>query len=118
MADDYATIRVPQDAFEKAKQRKNDSNMTWAEYLTDANRGSPDATDVATEITARLNLDADDAKEEIQAMKEEVNTLKQEIDSLAFDGAVSDTEAERIMGRIDDLESTLPRKVAQEVRNG
>jgi len=110
------TIRVSETVFETAKARKETNGQTWDEYLKDENRTGPDADDVATEITARLNLDASDAKDEIQEMKDEVDALKQEIDSLAFNGAVSDTEAERIIKRIDDLENTLPRKIGEELR--
>jgi len=42
--------------------------------------------------------------------------LRQEIDSLAVNGAVHDEEAEQIIRRIDDLESQLPRKVAEELQ--
>jgi hypothetical protein len=41
--------------------------------------------------------------------------LKQEIDSLAFDGAVFEDEAERIMARIDELESRIPKQTADEL---
>lgn len=48
--------------------------------------------------------------------EELVEQLKAEIDSLAYDGAVFDDEAQRIMNRIDDLESQLPAKVAEEMQ--
>jgi chaperonin cofactor prefoldin len=41
--------------------------------------------------------------------------LKQEIDSLTFDGAVFKDEAERIMARIDELESRIPKRTADEL---
>ena len=44
-----------------------------------------------------------------------VKRLLDEIDQDA--GGLSETDAREIIGRIDDLESQLPRKVAQEVRS-
>jgi hypothetical protein len=45
-----------------------------------------------------------------------VEELETRIDTLAFDGAVSESEAERIIGRLEDLEAQLPRKVAEELQ--
>jgi len=98
---DYKTIRVPKDAFQTAKQRKDDAGQTWAEYVTDDERGSPDAEDVATELTARINVDTEDAQEDIEDLKELVEALRDDLDdvnaelpdALSYEDVVSASEA-------------------------
>ena len=47
--------------------------------------------------------------------EEITNALRAEIDGLAFDGAVFDEEAERIIQRIEELESRIPKQTADEL---
>ena len=127
---DKKTIRVNESAFETAKERKEAQGQTWDEYLTDTNRTGPDANDVASEITATLNLDASEAKGEIQDVKEQIEEVQSMLESAQesweylngeeIHGTVHETDemTKDIVKRIDDLENTLPRKVAQEVRQG
>ena len=119
--DNWKTLRVPPEAYETAKQRKESQNQTWGEYLMDTNRSAPDADDVAHEITAQLNLDASDAKDEIQEVQELVNDASNDIEELKDHismanepGVEGDTK--RIINRIDDLESQLPAKIAEELQ--
>jgi hypothetical protein len=96
------TIRVNESAFEEAKAQKEKQGQTWDEYLTDSNRTGPDADDVATELTAKLNLDADDAKDEIESVRELVQETKAEVE--AFESKLSVS-----------LDATERHKIAQEV---
>lgn len=59
MSDDKKTIRVDEAAFETARGRKEQAGQTWAEYLTDENRGQPDADEVAEALTARMDFDTE-----------------------------------------------------------
>lgn len=52
MSDDKKTIRIPESDFETAKSRKQQAGQTWAEYLTDEQRGAPDADALARALAA------------------------------------------------------------------
>jgi len=96
------TIRVNENAFDRAKERKEEQGQTWDEYLIDENRTGPDADDVAHQITAQLNLDASDAKAEINTVKELLQETKAEVESFESKLSVS-------------LDATERHKMAQEV---
>lgn len=93
MSDDKKTIRVDSAAFQIARERKESAGQTWAEYLTDDNRTSPEPSDVATEITAQLNLDASDAHDEIDVIEERIDALAEELEgaptALGYDDVVA-----------------------------
>jgi len=122
------TIRVDEDAFDEAKQEKEKQGQTWDEYLTDSNRTGPDADDVATELTSRLNLDASVTKDDIATVKSELQEIQEMLESAQesweylngeeIHGTVheSDHELKDVIGRLDDLESQLPRKIAEEIQ--
>ena len=101
------TIRVDESAFEEAKQRKQENGQTWDEYLVDENRTSPDADDVATEITARLNVDTSEAQDDIEAVKELVEATKSEVEAFESKLSVSLDATER---------AKLAREIAEELR--
>jgi len=82
MADDKVTIRVPESAHEEAKARKQASNQTWAEYITDDSRGVPDSDSIAHEITAKLNIETDEAEERIEALRELVEDTQEQLETL------------------------------------
>lgn len=50
---EYKDIRVSAEAHAEADARKPD-DMTWSEYLTDDDRGLPDADAIAEAVVARL----------------------------------------------------------------
>lgn len=56
MSDDKTTIRIPDADFEKAKAKKEAAGQTWAEYLTDDARGSPDAEALAEALAEELDI--------------------------------------------------------------
>ena len=58
-------------------------------------------------------LDGDTSAQESEDIAAEV---QQAIDSMAFNGQMSDETADRIIKRIDDLENSLPNKVAGELQ--
>lgn len=93
MADNWKTLRVPKAAWETAKEQKVAAGRTWGEQIV-----RPDGDNASTDTA------------------EVVEELKQEVEHLANSGAVFDEEAERIIGRIEDLESQLPKKIAEELR--
>lgn len=86
MADDMKTIRVSPEAFDAARERKEQAGQTWAEYLTDENRGRADPDDVATQLTAKLNIDADDAHDELDDLADRVEALNDAVDASDFGG--------------------------------
>lgn len=79
---DYGTIKIPREDFEEHNARRQDMGQTWAEYL-DGQAPDPNvnAGDVATEITAQLNLDTDDAHAEIDRLREEMEAIDDELPS-------------------------------------
>jgi len=52
----------------------------------------------------------------LSEVDEIADQLKEQIGNLAFQGVLLEDEADRIIKRIDDLESRLPRKVAKELQ--
>lgn len=106
MAQDYTSIRVTEAAKADAQQSKREEE-TWNDYLRRCAENPPEtiehvrAEDVA-DITAtvRPTLDED-------ALDEIIEQIQAEIDTLAFDGAVAHSEADRIIERLDALEARL-----------
>lgn len=74
MSDDKTTIRIPDADFEKAKAKKEAANQTWAEYLTDDARGTPDAEALADALAEELNVpDFEDMKNaNVAAIRDEL----------------------------------------------
>ena len=103
------TIRVDEAAFEQAKAEKEANGQTWDEYLTDSNRSGPDTDDVVTELTAKLNVDTDDAQAEIQEVKDLIESLKAEVEGLESSMSV---DASNISVSLDASERS---KIAKEV---
>jgi len=104
MADEYATIRVPQDAFEEAKAQKEDTGQTWAEYLTDESRGV-DAESVAEELRVSLDLDTTDATDELR-----------DLQSLVAETSGSVTRLEERLTDTSPSESSMTVVPVEEVR--
>jgi hypothetical protein len=107
MAEDYGTIRVPESTFEEAKERKNEAGQTWAEYLLDENRGRADPESVASSLAVELDIDADNAKGEINDLQDIVKATKEEVESLESKISVSLDASER---------TQIAREVAEELR--
>jgi len=122
------TIRVDETAFEEARAQKEEQGQTWDEYLTDNNRTGPDAEYVAMELKKRLNLESSVTKEDITLVKNELEEIQEMLESAQeswdylngeeIHGTVheSDHELKDVIGRLNDLESQLPQKVAEELR--
>jgi gamma-glutamyl:cysteine ligase YbdK (ATP-grasp superfamily) len=107
MADDYATIRVPASVHEQAKDRKETAGQTWAEYLLDQNRGQADPDSVAESLSMKIDVDAADAKDEINDLKELVEATKAEVEAVESSLSVSLDATER---------KQIAREVAEELR--
>lgn len=90
---DRTTINVTKEAHQAAKAAKEDDE-NWSEYLRRCIDNPPTNPAVDGEAIAE--------------------ELKNEI-SMANDPAV-EVDTDRIINRIDDLESRLPRKVKEELR--
>ena len=79
-----------------------------------------DAPDHTNESFLKALMDtweaADDGYYSDPSAEEIAEELKGEIDTAAFNGGISDEQAERILGRLDDLEHTIPRKTVEELR--
>lgn len=78
MSDDKTTIRVPDEDFAEAKRKKEAAGQTWAEYLTDDARGTPDADALADALAAKLNVpDFEDMKNaNAAAIREELTVTE------------------------------------------
>jgi len=112
MSDEWKTIRVPEEAHKEAKQAKEQSGQTWAEYLTDDARGGADPESVATELTAQLNLDATDAKEKLREIQQTLESIQNDWEYLNAEeiyGGVheSDHQLKDVLNRLDDLETHI-----------
>jgi len=121
MASDYVTIRVPEDVHQEAKERKNDAGQTWSEYLTDSNRGSADPESVAEELSVKIDVDADDAKSDLEEIKQIAKDAAESTDALKRESSRGNTgvnEAELAEYLADYLINgeNLPEKVASELR--
>lgn len=127
---EYKTMRVPVDAWRAAKDDKESLGLTWGEWMkTKADTAvqkesvgnlepfDGEVPDGPPQTQLDVMVNAEDAKEELQELKTMAEETKDEIDSLAFNGQVSEETVRRIEKRIDDLESQLPRKVAEEVQS-
>jgi hypothetical protein len=90
--DDWKTLRVPPEQYEKAKAQKEEHNRTWGEQLVCSN---PTTTEV---------VEAEEITEEIKNIVSMANEPGVEIN------------VKRVINRIDDLENRLPRKIAEELQ--
>lgn len=91
---DRTTINVSKEAHRAASKAKSEEE-TWGEYLlrcADANPG----TDLDTEKI--------------------VEEIKQDLSMMPEPGVDEEQLVQRINNRLDDLETELPRKVADELR--
>ncbi len=104
---DKTTITVDESVHKRFNDRKAELNEQ---------QDAPDHT--ASSFLSGL-LDTWDAVDEGHYQETEAELiaeqLKDEIDSLAFDGVVFEEEAERICKRIEELESRIPKKTADEM---
>ena len=97
---EYTSIRVTVDAKDAAEQSKRDGE-TWGEYIRRCTDNPPEIREF---VDGNVELNTDDV----------VERLKNEL-SMADDPTV-EVDVDRIIGRVDDLEAQLPRKVAEELR--
>ena len=93
---DYGTIKLPRDDYEKHNKRRKELGITWLEYINGEAPDLPNGSEVNT--------------------TEVVEQLKNEL-SMANEPGV-EIDIDRLYNRIDDLESNLPRKVAEELQHG
>jgi len=99
--DNWKTIRVPVEAYEKAKEQKENNNRTWGEQLVCNN----------TTTTEVVDCDNVASTDDIQNMRDEI------IGSItAISGDVATTEdLQHLTGKITDLQTNLPSAVAEEL---
>jgi len=91
---DWKTIRVPADVYEDAKARKEEHGVTWGQYV------DPHAWhSVFDEPSEAPTGETIDITDQLDATQKDVNEAVDEL-----------------KGRLDDLESRLPRKVAREIQ--
>ncbi len=111
---EWKTIRVPKDVYQDAKERKKEHGVTWGEYVNphawhsvfDAPTDAPSGMIVEDDVVDREEL-AEDRQEQLEEV----------VYSACGDTATEESIRE-LRKRIDDLETNLPAKVAQEVRKG
>jgi hypothetical protein len=102
--DNWKTLRVPPEAYDRAKEQKEKHGRTWGEQLVCDNPTTTEVVDAA-EIVERLSQTSDvDTAEIADAVADRLGT-----------GSDVQLDTADIIGRIEDLENTLPRKVASEL---
>jgi len=57
MSDDKTTIRIPEEDYAVAKEKKEAAGQTWGEYAADKNRPMPEVSEVADALADELGLD-------------------------------------------------------------
>jgi hypothetical protein len=132
---EWKTIRVPKDVYQDAKARKEEHSVTWGEYVnphawhsvfdapSDAPTGEVESTtdvdsdEIARKVAERLEGSKPLAEMEFEDWFEPdyAKTIATHIESeiMLSDVGVDYTP---VLNRIDDLESQLPAKVAEELR--
>jgi len=63
MSDELKTIRVPVDAYEDAKERKEEMGVTWGEYLTSPRQAENTGVEDAREVDVPSDEDIEEAVE-------------------------------------------------------
>lgn len=91
---DYTTIRVTKDAKAQAEQSKRDGE-TWNEFLQRCTDNPPERREFV------------DADRLLDRLRDDVQVADEHSD---------DVNLNRVLSRLDDLEASLPRKTAAEVR--
>jgi hypothetical protein len=95
------------------------SESTRDEVLKPRKRGDDTYDDVIQRLAGADDTPTPDATATIkpeldtEAVDDIANSI---VESRNFQGAVTEDEAERILGRLDDLEARLPSKVAEELQ--
>jgi len=104
--DDWKTLRVPAEAYDAAKAQKDENNRTWGEQLTCGNTTTTEVVDcdefvesLLSEIHSKTLINVEDAR-----------LIGQNLDRTVA------PYAEDIENRIDDLESSLPRTISEELQ--
>jgi hypothetical protein len=96
---DWTSLSVTEEQKEVLEEAKPEG-MTMGVFLVKSI-----TDDIETHSNADVAIDTNEI----------VAELEQAIDSMAFSGAISDEKADEILGRLDDIESNIPAKTAQEV---
>jgi len=102
----WKTLRVPPEAYEKAKAQKEEHNRTWGEQLVCNNTTTTEAVDVDN-IVATL---VDEIRAETIINVEDARLIGQNVDKTVA------PYAEDIEGYIKDLETNIQRKTAEELQ--
>jgi hypothetical protein len=98
--DGYASVSVPTDDYEQAEEYKPDS-VTWGEVLV---TGAERLNDhIASDLDIGL---AHEAGMDIDVLAQSV---RDELDTLAFNGALTEDEAERLMSALKAIEERTGR---------
>lgn len=108
---DRTTINVPKETHQNAKNVKDAYDETWTDVLSFYRHYRTEFPE-----NPQIDLDVsigglDDAGNLSQS---DIDELKNEL-SMANDPGV-EIDTERILGRINDLEAQLPKRVAEELR--
>jgi tetrahydromethanopterin S-methyltransferase subunit G len=117
MADNWKTIRVPEDVYENAKQRKEEHDVTWGEYVNpNAWHSVFDAPDETPDMSMG------DVESVLDASKADMSDLADQLDEIQRvveqnNGALGDTVNDaleigehhdrRIQERLDEIEELL-----------
>lgn len=109
MATTVSVDDITLERFNELKREYNELHAQQPDY------NSSEFLDVLMETWEGANQEPSDPMQDVNT-SDITNELAQEIDALAFDGAMSDEKADKILGRLDDLENSIPRKTAEELR--
>lgn len=108
MPGDWKTIRVPQDVYENAKQRKEEHGVTWGEYVNPHAWHSVFDEPTDEPIGTRLTIEPDDMR---QIVKEEMADAMSEVEinvTVDGDSDVNEDDVRNIVAsKIDELKRDL-----------
>ena len=108
---DRTTINVPKSTHEEAGDVKDEYEETWSDVLAFYRHFRPQLPDEVP-ITASVSIGG--VGDSSNLTQSDIEQLKNEISMVNDPGVEVDTE--EIIGRIEDLEATLPKRVAEELR--
>jgi predicted CopG family antitoxin len=97
MSDNRKNIKIPEDLFHQLKEQKG-PRRSWPQFLEDELVGDNSET-----TKANGGLQSGDVEDIAEQLQEHIEYPESQ-------------DTETIVNRIEDLESRLPRKVAEELR--
>jgi len=114
---DYKTLRVPEDAWEDAKQQKEANDRTWGEQIVrpDSDKSSTTDSDV---VEGSVEVDGlTDIKDQLDRIESaQANTVSESLEiAESVDKDLGD-EIAQLRRDFDEFKHQLPRQVAEELR--